>query len=73
MPKNMKASVFLALRTQMLEHLADIDAEIDHTLRFPNSQRACDRAKELFKDRKRVVDELREFGLDPDPHPAVDK
>lgn len=70
-PKGVKASVWLAMRTNLLNALAEIDAEIDKALRNRNSKRAAVRAKQLFDERERVVVELERFGLDPGPHRAV--
>lgn len=70
--ERVKASVYLAMRTQLLNALAEIDGEIDQVLRARKSQRAADRARVLFMARSRVVEELREYGLEIDPHPAVE-
>lgn len=70
-PKGVKASVWLAMRTNLLNALAEIDSEIDKALRNRTSKRAAVRAKQLFDERERVVVELERFGLDPGPHRAV--
>lgn len=70
--KDTKASVYLAMRTQLLSALNDVDGEIDQVLKARNSQRAADRARVLFLVRARLVDELHDYGLDIDPHPAVE-
>lgn len=68
-----KASSFMAMRSELLNALSDIDSEIDKILTFRKSQRAADRARTLFQQRGRVADELRDYGLEVDPHPAVDR
>jgi len=64
--------VYLAMRTQLLNALNEIDGEIEKVLTAKKSQRAADRARVLFMARNRVVDELRDYGLEIDPHPAVE-
>lgn len=69
----MKASVFLAIRSDLLRTLGEIDAEIDEVLKHPKSKRAFERAKVLFAERKRIVDELVHFGVEAEPHHAVER
>lgn len=74
MPINdMKASAFFAMRTSLLTALAEIDAEIDKALGFKTSKRAADKARQLFAQRSQVADELVEFGVEVDAHPALQK
>ena len=67
----MKASVFMAMRSQLISAICDVDEEISNALRSPKSQRAHDRAKALFAERQRLADELEHYGVFVDPHPAV--
>lgn len=71
MRDKVKASVFMAMRNDLLQSLRDIDWEIDRVLEKRSSKRAADRAKTLFCERDRVVDELAEFGLIIGPHKSV--
>ena len=75
-PKNntgVKASVFFAMRTELLKSLADVDSEIDQALGFKSSKRAAEMARQLFAERARLSDELLEFGIEVDAHPALGK
>ena len=69
----MAASVFLDLRSRLFNLLRDIDAEIDSTLKFKTSKRAAEKARQLFAERAAVADELLGFGVDVEPHPALQK
>lgn len=64
-------SAFMAIRNNLLTALRDVDAEIDYTLSLRRSNRALARAKELFLERQRLTDELAEYGVEVDTHPAV--
>lgn len=66
-----KASVYMAMRNQLLTTLREIDVEIDQVLASKKSQRAADRARALFMARGRLAEELRDYGIETDPHPAV--
>ena len=66
-----KASVFLAMRNDLINALREIDAEIDKTLKAGKSKRAFEHAKQLFAERQRVSTELVEFGVEVETHPAV--
>lgn len=68
-----KASAFMAMRSELLTALQVIDAEIDRALSHSNSQRAADRARLLFQQRARICDELLDYGIEVDPHPAVER
>lgn len=68
---NVKASVFLAMRSDLMTALQEIDAEIERALRYRSSKRAAHTARQLFAERARVADELLEFGIEVDPHPAL--
>lgn len=65
------ASVFMGIRNKLLAALRDVDAEIDYTLSIRRSNRALVRAKELFAERQRLSDELIEYGVEVETHPAV--
>lgn len=69
--EGIKASVFMAMRNNLLTALRDIDAEIDYTLTMRRSNRALARAKELFAERQRLSDELADYGVEVETHPAV--
>lgn len=71
MRRGIKASVFLAARTDLLLALRDIDGEIDQAIKNTKSARAFERAKDLFAARGRVARKLKEFGIDVEDHPAV--
>lgn len=68
-----KASVFLALRNELLVALREVDVEIDHALGFRASKRAASKARELFAERQRIADELAELGVDVAPHSSVQR
>lgn len=72
-PENngVKASVYLAMRNELLNALREIDLEITQALGFKTSKRAAHTARNLFAERARVADELSEYGIEVDPHPAV--
>jgi hypothetical protein len=53
--------------------LNEIDAEIDSTLKFQSSKRAAEKARQLFAERAAIADELLGFGVDVEPHPALQK
>lgn len=75
-PKNntgAKASVFFAMRSELLKALADVDSEIDQALGYKSSKRAAEKARQLFAERSRLADELLEFGVEVDAHPALGK
>lgn len=63
--------MWLAMRSDLIAAVQGIDAEIDKVLKFPASQRAADKAKELFAERHRVAKELKDFDVVVEPHPAV--
>lgn len=71
--RGVKASAFMEMRSHLLMILAEIDGEIDQVLLAKRSQRAADRARALFLARAKIADELRDYGIDADPHPAVEK
>lgn len=73
MPNGVKASVFLAMRSELLNALNEIDAEIDRALSYRTSKRAAQKARDLFEERARVADELEHFGVAVEPHPALAK
>lgn len=68
-----KASDYLASRNRLIEILQNIDSEIDKTLKFRKSQAAADRAKVLFDSRSKVAKALLAYGIEIDPHKAVDR
>lgn len=71
-PNGVKASTYLAMRTELLIALREIDEEINKALAVRKSAQAFERAKTLFSARKRIVKRLSaEFGLQIDDHPAV--
>lgn len=61
----------MAMRNSLLASLADVDGEISQALKFRKSQRALERARALFAERQRIVDELADFGVHVEAHPAV--
>lgn len=61
----------MAMRTDLLNSIREIDAEIDKAINNRRSKRSFERAKELFAERSRIVKELAEFGLHIEQHPAV--
>lgn len=72
MPRDgIKASVFLAMRNDLINAVREIDAEIDKALKSGKSKRAFEHAKHLFAERQRVSTELVEFGVEVPTHPAV--
>lgn len=70
-PEGVKASAFMAMRSELLTMLRDVDGEIDKAIKYRKSGRAFERAKALFAERGRIVGRLAELGIEVDDHPAV--
>lgn len=72
MAKKMRASVFMARRTELLTQLADIDAQIDKQLSMRCCTNKClEGLRTLFAERSFLADELDGFGVAVEAHPSV--
>lgn len=73
-PSNIPASQYLEIRSELLSMIQAIDAEIDNILQtVKRSNRAAAHARELFHHRSLVAAELKEIGVEVEPHPATAK
>lgn len=71
MAKKMRASVFMARRTELLTQLADIDAQIDKQLSMRRTNKCLEGLRTLFAERSFLADELDGFGVAVEAHPSV--
>lgn len=71
MVKKMRASVFMARRTELLTQLADIDAQIDKQLSMRRTNKCLEGLRTLFAERNYLADELDGFGVAVEAHPSV--
>lgn len=71
MAKKMRASVFMARRTELLTQLADIDAQIDKQWSMRCTNKCLEGLRTLFAERSFLADELDGFGVAVEAHPSV--